>query len=202
MARTVQGDIRTKVLEAARERMWLFGYKKTTIDEIAADAGVGKGTVYLYFESKEDIALAILAEFKQGTFARMQEIACDSDLPLPKKVAMILASPILEAHAFCGSHPAATELIVSIKPHIKVCLHPYIEREIALIAEVLEQGNRQGVFNVVDTVQTARTLKYMMSGFFPPYPCIDGTEEIELEIGRIVDLVIRGIGSRSLVTAQ
>jgi AcrR family transcriptional regulator len=193
MARTLQGDVRTKILEAARERMWQFGYKKTTIDEIAADAGVGKGTVYLYFENKEDIGLAILANFKQGTLARIQEIACDSSLPIPAKIAQMLASPVLEAHAFCGNHPAATELIVSVKPHIKMRLHPYIEQEIALIAEVLERGNRERVFDVAEPTATARTLKYMVSGFWPPYPCVSGTEEIELEIGRIVDLVMRGM---------
>jgi AcrR family transcriptional regulator len=193
MARTLQGDVRTKILQAARERMWQFGYKKTTIDEIAADAGVGKGTVYLYFENKEDIALAILANFKQGTLARMQEIVCDVNLPVPEKVARILASPVLEAHAFCGNHPAATELIVSVKPHIKLRLHPYIEQEIGLIADVLVEGNRQGLFDVADAVRTARTLKYMVSGFWPPYPSIDSAEEIELEIGRIVDLAIHGM---------
>ncbi len=64
MARAANSEVRLKILEAAKERLWHFGFKKTTIDEIAADAGVGKGTVYLHFNSKEDIALAIMSEFK------------------------------------------------------------------------------------------------------------------------------------------
>jgi AcrR family transcriptional regulator len=50
-------ETRQAILEAARSRFLHYGYKKTTIDEIAADAGVGKGTVYLYFGGKEDILL-------------------------------------------------------------------------------------------------------------------------------------------------
>jgi AcrR family transcriptional regulator len=46
MARVAKENIREKILEAAERRLWHYGIKKTTIDEIAADAGVGKGTVY------------------------------------------------------------------------------------------------------------------------------------------------------------
>jgi AcrR family transcriptional regulator len=193
MARTLQGDIRTKILDAARDRMHHYGFKKTTIDEVAADAGVGKGTVYLYFESKEDLALAILAEFKERMINRMQDIARDPSMTLSKKLTEMLSFPILEAQESCDNNPGSIDIILSIRPHIQARLRPYIEQETAVLAEVLEQGNQQGLLDVSDTMRTARTLKLMVKGFWPPYPCISEPDEVVQEIAQIVDLAIRGM---------
>ena len=72
---TKHGDVRQKILDAAQHRLWHYGYKKTTIDEIASDAGVGKGTVYLHFDSKEDIGLAIMAQYKETSLHEIEAVA-------------------------------------------------------------------------------------------------------------------------------
>jgi AcrR family transcriptional regulator len=51
------------ILSAARQVIAARGFSEATVDEIAAAAGIAKGTVYLYFSSKKDIYLAAL---KQG----------------------------------------------------------------------------------------------------------------------------------------
>ena len=53
---------RSQVLAAARERFSKHGLAGTTMDGIAKAAGVAKGTVYLYYKSKEDILRQILDE--------------------------------------------------------------------------------------------------------------------------------------------
>jgi AcrR family transcriptional regulator len=49
-----------EILEAARKVFATRGFSESTVDEIAAAAGIAKGTVYLYFPSKRDIYLAAL----------------------------------------------------------------------------------------------------------------------------------------------
>lgn len=49
------------ILDAARAVFSREGYAATSVDEIAAEAGIAKGTVYLYFKSKEELYLAALA---------------------------------------------------------------------------------------------------------------------------------------------
>ena len=44
-----------QVIEAARELFHQFGFKKVSMDEIAAKAGVTKKTIYMYFSSKEEL---------------------------------------------------------------------------------------------------------------------------------------------------
>lgn len=53
---------RSSILEAARAVFARQGYANTVVDDIATQAGIAKGTLYLYFRSKEQIYLAALLE--------------------------------------------------------------------------------------------------------------------------------------------
>src|ERR1700689_4056784 len=50
-----------EVLEAARRIFARLGYAATNVEDIAKEAGMAKGTVYLYFKSKEEVFAAVLA---------------------------------------------------------------------------------------------------------------------------------------------
>ncbi len=49
-----------RILDAAAELVRRWGYKKTTIDDIARQAGVAKGTIYLHWKTREDLFIALL----------------------------------------------------------------------------------------------------------------------------------------------
>ncbi len=193
MPRVAHSEVRQKILDAAEHRLWHYGFKKTTIDEIAADAGVGKGTVYLYFDSKEDIALAIVARFKALGLEELRRIADAPQRDALDKLKRMLSYPVTLAYQRCLQSPSAQELVFALRPHIQARVRPYHEQEVALIAEVLEEADRDGLFSVADPFQTAKTLKAMCAGFWPPYSLVDSIEAIEVEIGHIVDLVFCGL---------
>ena len=193
MARTAAEEIRQKILDAAEERLWRYGFKKTTIDEIAADAGVGKGTVYLHFDSKEDVSLAIIARYKQDALAQAQQIVREEGKDVVQKLREILILPLINAYRRCTENPAAQEMILAVRPHIQARIRPYIEHEYVLIAEVLEEGNRRGVFDVPDTLQAARALKSMTHGMLPPYYGTTTADEIIAEVEQVLALAVRGL---------
>lgn len=58
-------DRRRQVLNAAAQSFALFGYKATTMDQVAKIANVGKGTIYTFFTNKEDLFDEILLEVIQ-----------------------------------------------------------------------------------------------------------------------------------------
>lgn len=71
-----------EILAAARKVFAARGFNEATVDEIAAEAGIAKGTVYLYFSSKRDIYLAALKgglldlqEQTRGTMQKAEGIA-------------------------------------------------------------------------------------------------------------------------------
>ncbi len=186
-------DVRERIIEAAEQRLWHYGFKKTTMDEIASDAGVGKGTVYLHFQSKEDVALAIMAKFKEHSLQKIAGIAHDKTKDPVSKLKEMLREPLVDAYARCLESPSTLELAVALKPHIREMMLPYSEREHALLASVLEEGNALGIFGVPDTRRAAQTLKTMCLGFLPPYPCVASIEEIAPRINEIVELTTRGL---------
>lgn len=55
---------RRAILEAASRLFIQFGFRKTSVEEIATAAGIGKGTVYLYFRDKDAIFLALLEAYR------------------------------------------------------------------------------------------------------------------------------------------
>lgn len=69
---------RACILKAARCVFARQGYAQTVVDDIAGQAGIGKGTLYLYFKSKEEIFLAALVEdarcLHSATHNRMQAV--------------------------------------------------------------------------------------------------------------------------------
>ena len=69
-----------RILDAAAELMLRWGYKKTTIDDIARLAGVAKGTIYLHWKTREDLFLALMRrEYNRLTRDIQQRIASDPE---------------------------------------------------------------------------------------------------------------------------
>ena len=69
---SARGRTRRRLLDAATEQFVAHGYRKTSIDEIARRAGIGKGSVYLHFATKSDMMLAALAREKLDAMELMR----------------------------------------------------------------------------------------------------------------------------------
>src|SRR5687768_2167542 len=69
---------RAEILEAALALFSSKGFHDTTMEEVANAAGVAKGTIYLYFQSKEHLLLALKRDFMQGLTDVVAEIVADA----------------------------------------------------------------------------------------------------------------------------
>lgn len=67
-------DTRERILAAASERFLARGLEEVTVEEIAAAAEVGKGTVYNYFVAKEDMVVALLVDLDRAALAAVATI--------------------------------------------------------------------------------------------------------------------------------
>jgi AcrR family transcriptional regulator len=65
-------DKRTAILDAAQNLFLRYGIKRTSLDDVAREAGVAKGTLYLYFDSKDTIFAAIAERF-------CADVLCDAE---------------------------------------------------------------------------------------------------------------------------
>lgn len=71
-------DKRQAILDAAIHSFARKGYHATRISDIADRAGIGKGTVYLYFESKADVLISILQTFVDEVLSFADELMRES----------------------------------------------------------------------------------------------------------------------------
>lgn len=69
-----------RILDAAATLLVRWGYRKTTIDDVAREAGVGKGTIYLHWKDKSELFRAALMRAQEQAGADiMQRIAADPE---------------------------------------------------------------------------------------------------------------------------
>lgn len=66
---------RRRILDAARDVFFRDGFMITNLDEVASKAGVAKGTLYRYFESKADLYVAVLAENGKTFTDKLEEVS-------------------------------------------------------------------------------------------------------------------------------
>ncbi|MBM3315073.1 TetR/AcrR family transcriptional regulator [candidate division WOR-3 bacterium] len=57
-------EVRSRLLDVAREHFFRYGFSRVTMDEVAEDAGVSKKTYYRYFPSKEALVRAAFTDFR------------------------------------------------------------------------------------------------------------------------------------------
>ena len=195
-------EVRDAILKSARNRFLHYGYKKTTIDEIAADAGIGKGTVYLYFCTKEEILTTIVREVKRNVSKQMEGIAGSIATPEERLRRMILVM-ILSVHDACQTTAHGIELVDELlRPTISRCSQDERNKQINLLAKVIEEGVKTGDFRPnLASEQTATHLLLAMMAFFPPYlhPCHAGMHcrmSLEKQASAMLDFLFAGMTSR------
>lgn len=70
-------DRRQEILEAAAKSFSLFGYKATTMDQVAKIANVGKGTIYTFFSNKEELFNVIVMKMIHEILAEADAVTIE-----------------------------------------------------------------------------------------------------------------------------
>ncbi|MBO9128718.1 TetR/AcrR family transcriptional regulator [Bacillus sp. 165] len=147
-------DRKRSIIEAATKSFALFGYKATTMDQVAKMANVGKGTIYTFFKNKEelfdDIVSNLICEMKL-----VAENAIDPRLPFFENVHRALYS-ILE---FRKDHQLTIKLFQEEKevgtPTVQAVLQKIDTEVISFIKEKLEIAIQKGEIQPCDPELTA-----------------------------------------------
>ncbi|MDR7002015.1 TetR/AcrR family transcriptional regulator [Neobacillus niacini] len=78
-------DRRKMIVEAATKSFSLFGYKATTMDQVAKLANVGKGTIYTFFKNKEELFEEIVSSLVKEMIAEAEDVI-QPELPFTENV--------------------------------------------------------------------------------------------------------------------
>lgn len=77
-------------MSAAEDRFRRFGYRRATVDDITRHAGTGKGSLYLHFDSKQDVYLAVVEESLER-FVAVASAALQGEGSVPRRLRRLVA---------------------------------------------------------------------------------------------------------------
>lgn len=138
---------RSAILDAAMEVFSEKGFHPATIDEIAERAGVGKGTIYSYFDSKVALFQELLEEILETTYQRTKERVANSEGTLSKLYALAdVDHDVVKRYAPLARILLADPSLV-ISPKFRRMLEHAQMQLNALVANVIRQGQNEGIFS-------------------------------------------------------
>lgn len=155
---------RVKVFNAAKELFSQFGFRKTTVDEIADQAGLSKRTLYQVFRSKEQI-LAELVMYEALTFRRY---LLGQIKHLDDPVEKFRAFCNLSAHYF-DENPFLCRVLADDSGMFS----PFLDDELRLVEDgireiigrLLVEGMEKGKFRTLDIATTIQCVMVIFRGF-------------------------------------
>lgn len=191
---------RTTILDAAEELFGRFGYRKTTVQEIAEVAGIGKGSIYLHFESKRAVALATIDRLIQRVVDRLREIAA-GDEPVEERVrAMLIDRVMIRFDGVQGYSGRLDELLAEIRSDLLQRRRYYFQTEAVILSRVLDEGRAGGVIDVENSLVTARALISATNSLLP-YDLsareLGRRQDLKRHVQAVVELLLRGVLART-----
>ncbi|HWD41802.1 MAG TPA: TetR/AcrR family transcriptional regulator [Fimbriimonas sp.] len=192
-------DVREAVIEAATRLMERYGYRKMTIDDIAQDVGIGKATIYGYFQNKQDVALAVIDGYQRRVRERQAAIAAEPLLPQDRLRRMVLAKVLFAFDTATRYNQSLDDSLATLKTIVLRRRGRYNEAEAELVAGVIAEGLKQGIFWTEDPLATARTILTCISGLMP-YSLssreLQSREMVEATTNQVLDLILQGMYRR------
>ena len=189
-------SIRDEILDATDRLLARFGYKKMTIDDLAQEVGIGKGTVYLHFSSKEEIALSHIDRIIERMKVRLKEISSADISPNERLREMLLTRVLFRFDSVQHYTQSLNDLLADLRPRLLARRRRYFEDEAQIFAEVLLEGDKITIFSVPDALKTAETLLLATNSLLP-YSLntkeLGERSEIEERVRRLADLLLTGL---------
>ena len=187
---------RDRILDAAERLLGRFGYRKMTVDDIAAEAGIGKGTVYLSFPSKEEVVLSTVDRIVERVCAAMQEEAA-GDASAPDRLrAMLRARVLVRFEAVAAYSASLNDLLGSVRAALLARRVQHFEQETAILARVIAGAQQDGELTAGAPRRIARALVLATNSFLPyalsPEELGDA-KRLSREAGDVIDIVVDGI---------
>ena len=192
----VREDIHDLILDAADRLLARYGYKKMTIDDLAREVGVGKGTLYLHFSSKEEVALSRVDRVIERLKVELKVLARNDEAPAIRLRRMLMLRVIYRFDSVQHYTESINHVMAAIRPALLERRKRYFEDEARILAEVLKEGRRAGDFFFKDTLATARALLTATNSLLP-YSLspkeLGERDFLEEQTARIVDLLLSGL---------
>ncbi|MCK5775687.1 MAG: TetR/AcrR family transcriptional regulator, partial [Bacteroidales bacterium] len=145
-----KSKVRERIIDAARTVFAKYGYKKTTMDDIALSAQKGKSSIYYYFKSKEEIFEAVVETESRLLF---DDIIKKVNLPISakEKFRIYVFTRLNKIRELSNFYDVLENNFISPMEFIEKLQTKYYKREIKILQDILQEGVKNKEFNMQDT---------------------------------------------------
>jgi AcrR family transcriptional regulator len=143
---TKDDEVRKAIFEAAKRVFQKWGLNKTTMEDIAREAGKGKSTLYYYYKSKEEIFETVVTTELSDILSKVKSLIANIESP-KEKLKKYLAFTLIEIKKTVSIYPLVKGEMKGNKEHIDRIIAQIDSREEKAVMEILKQGKEIGEFN-------------------------------------------------------
>ena len=190
---------RETILDATDRLLARYGYKKMTIEDLAKEVGIGKGSVYLHFSSKEEIALSHIDRIIERLKTRLVGISTGSGDSVTRLRKMTIDRVMYRFESVQHYTQSLNELLAQLRTKLLDRRRRYFEEEAKIFAAVIEEGRKAGEFDCKNALDTARTIIDATNALLPYSLSVyelGERSEVEKKVKRIADLLLLGLVTR------
>ncbi len=177
---------RETILKIAQEIFSKYGYKKTTLDDIANAVRKGKSSLYYYFKSKEDLFQAVIMKEVDVLGRELDKVINRNSDPVDKLRDYILTK--LTIFRSLANFYHALENDVAAIGFIEDIKHKYEQNEIRMIKRILIEGVRKNEFEIYDFNLVAIGLTTAIKGLEMP---LSAGSYGKIDLERSVDIILK-----------
>ncbi len=185
-------DQRELILSAAKKLFSRFGLEKTTMEDIAKDAGKGKSSLYYYFKSKEEVFAEVIRKEIAGLKTTIRKAVEEEDDPY-NKFARFVGTRLNYLNEKADQYTTIRDEYLKHYQFIQKLTADYSDWEMSTIKEIIEYGRDRSLFLVTDSETISRAIFFALKGL--EYPWTTNLTRIELEksVYVLVDILLKGI---------
>ena len=185
-------DFRQKVIISAGQIFSRYGFKKTTMDEIAKALKMGKSSIYYYFQSKEEIFEAVL--LYEANILRNELTTTIKSVESPvEKMRNYVFVRMKAFEKLSNYYNAIFDKNLDHFDFVESIRAKYDREELAILRLILYHGARKKVFNVVNSEYTALAVQTTLKGLEVPLFWKKKEDNIELRLNAVLDVLFNGI---------
>ena len=160
---------RQQIMVAAKRVFSNKGFNKATMEDIAQEAELSPGTLYLYFKNKEELYASLSLRILQYLLIRVEHVNDDKETDPEGKLKALMDAmydvyefdPLIIINMF---HLQSSETLRNLSPQLMEEIKNLSRKSLGSIAKIFETGVEQGLFYDRHPVALADTFWAMFSG--------------------------------------
>jgi AcrR family transcriptional regulator len=185
-------EFRKKIIIISGQIFSRYGFKKTTMDEIAHGLKMGKSSLYYYYKSKEDIFEAVVL-YEANTLRNELTTAIKSVESPVGKMRNYVFVRMKSFEKLSNYYNAIFDKNLDHFDFIETIRAKYDREELAILRLILYHGARKKVFNVTNSGYTALAVQTALKGLEVPLFWKKKELNIEERLDGILDVLFNGI---------